>query len=140
MAVLTPWAASFSAIPLPIPRELPVISAVLPRSGIGRPPSETGFNAIECRHCTARTRECPQTGAQISSKTLRRQDPGSSRVQARRFYDFGPFRLDVNRRVLLRNGARVSLTGKAFDTLLALVERQGELVEKDDLIEQLWPD
>jgi DNA-binding winged helix-turn-helix (wHTH) protein/tetratricopeptide (TPR) repeat protein len=61
-------------------------------------------------------------------------------VQATRFYEFGPYRIDVNRRVLLRGSARVSLTVKAFDTLLALVERQGQLVEKADLIEQLWPD
>ena len=32
------------------------------------------------------------------------------------------------------------LTVKAFDTLLALIERRGTLVEKDDLIRQLWPD
>ena len=61
-------------------------------------------------------------------------------VQATRFYDFTPFRIDVHRRVLLRSGERVALTVKAFDTLLALVERQGQLVEKADLIEQLWPD
>jgi len=61
-------------------------------------------------------------------------------VQATRFYDFGPFRIDVNRRVLLRSGERVPLTVKAFDTLLALVEHQGRVVEKDALMDQLWPD
>jgi class 3 adenylate cyclase/tetratricopeptide (TPR) repeat protein len=57
-----------------------------------------------------------------------------------RFYDFGPFRIDVNRRILLRRGERVPLQVKAFDTLLALVERRDRLVEKDDLMEHLWPD
>ena len=57
-----------------------------------------------------------------------------------RFYDFGPFRIDVNRRILLRRGERMPLTVKAFDTLLALVERRGRLVEKDDLMEHVWPD
>lgn len=61
-------------------------------------------------------------------------------MQATRFYDFGPFRIDVNRRLLLRSGERVPLTVKAFDTLLALVEHPGRLVEKDDLMDQLWPD
>ena len=59
------------------------------------------------------------------------QDKGST-AETTRFYDFGPFRIDVNRRILLRHGERVPLTVKAFDTLLALVERRGRVVEKDD--------
>jgi TolB-like protein len=55
-------------------------------------------------------------------------------------YHFGPYRLDVNQRVLLRDGKPVSLTLKAFDTLIALVEKQGHVVEKDDLMRQVWPD
>ena len=61
--------------------------------------------------------------------------PAESKVETRRFYDFGPFRIDVNRRILLRRGERVPLTVKAFDTLLALIERRGRLVEKDELME-----
>ncbi|MFN2510726.1 MAG: winged helix-turn-helix domain-containing protein [Pyrinomonadaceae bacterium] len=55
-------------------------------------------------------------------------------------YHFGPYRLDVGQRVLLRDGKPVSLTLKAFDTLIALVEKQGHVVEKDDLMRQVWPD
>ena len=66
------------------------------------------------------------------------QDKGST-AETTRFYDFGPFRIDINRRILLRHGERVPLTVKAFDTLLALIERRGRVVEKDDLMEQLWP-
>lgn len=57
-----------------------------------------------------------------------------------RFYQFGPFRLDAARRVLLREGELLPLTPKAFDTLLLLVERPGELVTKDELMGRLWPD
>ena len=55
-------------------------------------------------------------------------------------YAFGPFHLDVARRVLLREGELVKLFPKEFDTLLALVEHSGELLEKDELMRQVWPD
>lgn len=55
-------------------------------------------------------------------------------------YEFGPFRLDVQERLLLRDGASISLTPKAFELLLVLVERQGRLVEKDELFRIVWPD
>jgi DNA-binding winged helix-turn-helix (wHTH) protein len=57
-----------------------------------------------------------------------------------RFYEFGHFRIDLQSRVLLRNSEIVPLTPKAFDTLLALVERRGELVERQELIKAIWPD
>ncbi|HEX8163052.1 MAG TPA: winged helix-turn-helix domain-containing protein [Pyrinomonadaceae bacterium] len=53
---------------------------------------------------------------------------------------FGPFRLDAAERVLLRDGEPVALTPKAFDTLLVLVARAGRLVEKDQLLEEVWQD
>lgn len=56
------------------------------------------------------------------------------------FYEFGPFRLDVERRRLLRGDHPVSLSARTFDTLLALVEHRGELVEKDALMSAVWPD
>jgi TolB-like protein len=55
-------------------------------------------------------------------------------------FTFGPFLLDVNERVLLRRGKPVSLTAKAFTTLLVLVEKSGRVVEKDELIREVWPD
>ena len=53
-------------------------------------------------------------------------------------YEFGPFHLDATRRVLLKEGEPVKLFPKEFDTLLALVESNGELLEKDDLMRQVW--
>ena len=55
-------------------------------------------------------------------------------------YEFGPFHLDAIRRVLLKEGKPVKLFPKEFDTLLALVESNGELVEKDDLMHRVWQD
>jgi DNA-binding winged helix-turn-helix (wHTH) protein/TolB-like protein/tetratricopeptide (TPR) repeat protein len=60
--------------------------------------------------------------------------------QSSRFYEFGPFRVDTVKRVLLREGEPVSLSPKAFDTLLALVQNAGEVLEKDRLMDLLWPD
>ena len=51
-------------------------------------------------------------------------------------YEFGPFRLDAVKRLLLRDGGAVALRPKAFETLLALVERSGEVVSKDELMQQ----
>lgn len=56
------------------------------------------------------------------------------------FYDFGPFRLDPKERLLLRDGDPIPLAPKVFDTLLALVENTGQLVEKDELLQKVWPD
>jgi len=55
-------------------------------------------------------------------------------------YHFGPFSIDVTERTLLRDGKPVSLTPKVFDTLLVLVQEKGHLVEKNDLMNRLWPD
>ncbi|HSE35826.1 MAG TPA: winged helix-turn-helix domain-containing protein, partial [Blastocatellia bacterium] len=56
-----------------------------------------------------------------------------------RIYEFGPFSLDAQRRLLLRNGERVRLSAKAFEILLVLLEEKGRLVEKDELMRRVWP-
>jgi TolB-like protein/DNA-binding winged helix-turn-helix (wHTH) protein/Flp pilus assembly protein TadD len=56
------------------------------------------------------------------------------------YFEFGEFRLDVKERALLRNGEILQLTPKAFDTLLILVENAGTLVEKDAMMQAIWPD
>lgn len=57
-----------------------------------------------------------------------------------RSYAFGEFTLDVASRRLFRAGVAVPITVKAFDTLTALVERAGHVVEKDELMRRVWPD
>jgi TolB-like protein/DNA-binding winged helix-turn-helix (wHTH) protein/Tfp pilus assembly protein PilF len=59
---------------------------------------------------------------------------------AARNYEFEGFRLDVAKRQLLgTNGAPVSLASRAFDVLLFMVERPGEMLEKQALIDAVWP-
>jgi Tol biopolymer transport system component/DNA-binding winged helix-turn-helix (wHTH) protein len=60
--------------------------------------------------------------------------------QVRRVYVFGPFRLDARKRLLSRGAAPVKLAPKAFDTLLALVESGGQVLDKGELMKRLWPD
>ena len=58
----------------------------------------------------------------------------------KRFYEFGRFRVDVEERLLFCEGERQKLTSKAFDMLVALVENQGRLLAKEDLMNKIWPD
>src|SRR5215469_12537929 len=56
------------------------------------------------------------------------------------FYEFGAFLLDPTERTLSCQGTPVSLTPKAFETLLCLVRSRGRTVTKDELLRQIWPD
>jgi len=58
----------------------------------------------------------------------------------KRLYEFGPFRLDAEERLLLRDGEFVPLTPKAFNLLLTLLEQPGHLIEKEALMQAVWPD
>src|SRR5438445_11762735 len=60
--------------------------------------------------------------------------------QTTRIYEFGAFRLEVHDGLLLRDGRTLPLPQKAFEMLLALVERNGHVVAKDELMHRLWPD
>lgn len=54
-------------------------------------------------------------------------------------YAFGPFLLDPVERTLTREGRPVRLTPKDVGVLLALVERHGALVDREQLFARVWP-
>src|SRR5258706_1683554 len=54
-------------------------------------------------------------------------------------YRFGPFELQPGKRRLQRDGVAISLRPCAFDLLVALVDRAGHLVTKDELLDRVWP-
>lgn len=56
------------------------------------------------------------------------------------YYEFGPYRLELAQRLLTRAGEMVALTRKATEILLLLVVNAGQLVEKDELLKEVWPD
>ncbi|MFO1068397.1 MAG: winged helix-turn-helix domain-containing protein [Geminicoccaceae bacterium] len=53
---------------------------------------------------------------------------------------FGPFRLLPAQQLLLEGDRPVRLGGRALDILIALVERAGEVIPKDELVRRVWPD
>src|SRR6202012_3064716 len=53
---------------------------------------------------------------------------------------FGPFRLFAAERRLKKGDETLQLGGRALDTLIALVERAGEVVTQGELISRVWPD
>ncbi len=55
-------------------------------------------------------------------------------------YEFETHRFDVAERVLTRNGQSIPLTPKATDVLLILLHKAGQLVDKESLINQVWPE
>jgi len=60
--------------------------------------------------------------------------------ETKHFYEFGPFRVDPDQRLLLRHNQPIPLQPKAFETLLVLVQRSETVVLKDDLMKSVWPD
>ena len=55
-------------------------------------------------------------------------------------FRFGPFEADVQAGELRRDGAKVSLQEQPFQVLAALLERPGEIVRREDLRQQVWPE
>ena len=55
-------------------------------------------------------------------------------------YGFDDFRIDVAHLMLYHEGAEIPMVPKAVETLLALIERRGKIVSKDELLEAVWPD
>ena len=60
--------------------------------------------------------------------------------RAQPVFELGSFRLDPGQGVLLREGQIVHLTPKALNTLAVLVRQGGRVVDKDVLIQEVWPD
>ncbi len=61
-------------------------------------------------------------------------------TSAKVLYEFGPFRVDPEKQLLLRDNQPVPVTPKTFETLLLLLRHSREVVSKDELMKELWPD
>ena len=55
-------------------------------------------------------------------------------------YEFGEFRVDIGRRILLQGGNTIALTPRQFDTLLYLVEHCDRVITKEELMKAIWSD
>ena len=60
--------------------------------------------------------------------------------EKRCFYEFGPFLLDISECRLLRAGRPVPLKPKLLETLIVLVENSGHVLQKETLLQKIWPD
>src|SRR6266436_5520642 len=63
----------------------------------------------------------------------------SSPVAAEAMLEFGCFRILLRRRQLVADGVPIELGTRAFDLLLALLEADGSLVTKEELMSRVWP-
>lgn len=52
---------------------------------------------------------------------------------------FGPFQVDQHRQEVTQDGTRLRLQGKVYQALLALLEKEGEVVTREELRTRLWP-
>jgi len=56
-----------------------------------------------------------------------------------KIYEFEDFRFDAEHLMLYRRGEPIPLAPKAAETLLIFIERRGQILSKEELIEQIWP-
>jgi DNA-binding winged helix-turn-helix (wHTH) protein/TolB-like protein len=61
-------------------------------------------------------------------------------AQYSKIFRFGLFEADVSRDALTRNGVRVKIQDQPFHVLILLLERPGEIVTRDELRQNLWPE
>ena len=74
------------------------------------------------------------------SMFLKDSQTGAMSSLASSLYAFGEFRVDVQNRLLRRGEEPIALTPKAFEVLLLLIQHSGEVVNKDELMQTMWPD
>ena len=66
--------------------------------------------------------------------------PASANQKSKELYEFGPFRVNPEKEILLRAGEPIQLAPKTFQILLVLVRHSNEVVTKEDLMKAVWPD
>src|SRR5215470_11413369 len=79
--------------------------------------------------------------SEVISMSEPEEATGSERppLSSRRYVQFGPFRIDQQRQEVTRDGTRLKLQGKVYQTLLTLLEKPGEVVTREELRMRLWP-
>ena len=87
----------------------------------------------EPRHENRITVQSPNTARRCFEKRAETASAAPAMVS------FGPFRLLPTQFLLLENDTPVSLGSRALEILIALLERRGELVSKQDLMARVWP-
>jgi DNA-binding winged helix-turn-helix (wHTH) protein len=60
-------------------------------------------------------------------------------LSAGRYIHLGPFQIDQQRQEITKDGERLKLQGKVYQVLMALVEKPGEVVTREEIRQRLWP-
>src|ERR1700760_797061 len=63
----------------------------------------------------------------------------SSPLSSGRYILLGPFQIDQQRQEITKDGERLKLQGKVYQVLIALLEKPGEVVTRDEIRQRLWP-
>ena len=81
-------------------------------------------------------------GTQPSLMPQQDSNDGSQRPQPvpARYAHFGAFRADLERAELYQNGQRVKVQAKLFQALVLLLRRAGDVVSREEVRRQLWPE
>ena len=74
----------------------------------------------------------------MTNSVFHRRDV-ANRATAEASLEFGRFRVLLRRRVLLADGLPVEVGTRGFELLLALLEANGSLVSKEQLVARVWP-
>jgi DNA-binding winged helix-turn-helix (wHTH) protein len=91
------------------------------------------------REARARPNEMSEIGADQVTSALDAHLAGSSRTAAETALEFGRFRVLLRQRQLVADGAPIGLGTRALDLLLVLLEADGALVTKEQLLSRAWP-
>jgi DNA-binding winged helix-turn-helix (wHTH) protein len=81
------------------------------------------------------------TNASVACALYREKSPfsGANRAAAEASLEFGRFRVLLRQRLLVADGVPMELGTRAFELLLALLEADGSLVSKAQLLARVWP-
>jgi len=111
---------------------------IQPTSPIPQVPRLASGTTEVSRLCEESQSDVPnRTDAGFPSIDIRRR-PTTAAVHVAAFTAFGRFRLCPSGRLLLEGDKPVNLGGRALDLLIALIERAGEVVSKQELIARAW--
>jgi len=76
----------------------------------------------------------------MTSSALNARSPELNKKKLQsRYLCFGQFQVDLQREELFKDGSRIHVPSKVYQVLLALVEKPGEIVTREDLRSRLWP-
>ena len=76
----------------------------------------------------------------ISSSALASRSPQLLAGVQSRYLCFGQFQVDLQREELIKDGERMRVPSKVYQVLMALLEKPGEVVTREDLRMRLWPE